>query len=190
MNCDLLMLSTAIAAVSCCVWKNFFQDKNNLDTDHLTGMKNRHFLQKIEEKEMSGNKYYVVFADIDFFKNINDTYGHDAGDIALKEFSRILRQSIKSGSDYIIRWGGEEFVLFLKVNDPNIFNKEILYDRINNLRKTIERSLISINSNNQIKFTSSFGVSIDLDKNIEDRIKIADKNLYEAKESGRNKVVI
>jgi len=190
MDIDIFLLALTIASVSCCVWVNFIKEENTAFIDQLTKVYNRHYLEKIEELELSGNKYYIVFADIDHFKKVNDNYGHNSGDIALKEFSRILKQSVKNNTDYVIRWGGEEFVLFLKVSDSEIFTKERLYCRIDSLRESISKTIINISSNKQIGITASFGLSADLDKAIEERIRLADKNLYKAKESGRNKVII
>jgi len=193
MDINILMLCTTIASVSCCVWNNFIQDKEKmLYVDQLTKVNNRHYLSEIENKELGGNFYYVAFADIDFFKNVNDTYGHEAGDMILKEFSRILKNSIKNKNDFLIRWGGEEFVLFLKVSNNKIFTPEKFKERIESLRKSIERSSFKIESSQdspEIKITSSFGLCTDLNRTLNQRIKIADKNLYEAKESGRNRVV-
>jgi len=186
---SIILISTAISATSCCVWNNFIKNNDNIYIDSLTGVNNRHFFQKIEEKEMSGNKYYVVFADIDFFKKVNDTYGHDSGDIVLKEFSRILKQTVKNNSDYVVRWGGEEFVLFLKVSNKDIFTDKVLFKRINDLKDIIEKTTISADSFN-IKITASFGLSINTDIDLVSRIKEADKNLYMAKENGRNKVIM
>jgi len=192
MDINILMLCVAIASVSCCVWTHFINDPEKIFlTDQLTNVFNRHFIPEIENKELSGSKYYVVFADIDFFKKVNDTYGHDNGDLTLIEFSRILKQSIKNNSDYIVRWGGEEFVIFLKVINTEIFTEDKLLERVNYLRNIIEKSNIEINAENidSINITSSFGICSNLDLSIEDRIKEADKNLYKAKTTGRNKVV-
>jgi len=184
----LILISTAISATSCCIWNNFIKNEDSAFIDSLTKVYNRHFFQKIEEKEMSGNFYYVVFADIDFFKSVNDTYNHDIGDIVLKEFSRILKQTVKSSSDYVVRWGGEEFVLFLKVSNTDIFTEKVLFNRIDNLRNIIEKTIINTEMAD-IKITASFGLSVDPKKSLDERIKEADRNLYKAKNGGRNKVI-
>ncbi len=88
------------------------------NTDFLTGARNRRSFFKeineyIEECKDSGENFAVAMIDIDKFKNINDTYGHDIGDVAIKELVRIITESIK-GSDVVARFGGEEFCVLLK----------------------------------------------------------------------------
>jgi len=114
--------------------------------------------------------------DIDFFKKINDTYGHQVGDEILKYFANTIKNSIRK-SDYLVRYGGEEFLLFL----PNIVKEEaklILYKIKKNLKPY-----------KGINFTFSAGIASEGDK-LAEMIKIADEKLYQAKRDGRNKIVI
>ena len=122
----------------------------------------------------------VIVIDIDFFKNINDTYGHDGGDAVLQKIAKILLDSLRE-SDVCCRLGGEEFVLVLP--DTHIKPAADIAERI---RETIENA--SINWNEKvISLTSSFGVSSDCENiDIDRSIKDADKALYLAKAEGRN----
>lgn len=154
-------------------------------TDKLTSLFNRAKLDSILEKEIKYKKRYetslsLIIADIDYFKNINDTYGHVVGDIILKEFADILSKNIRE-TDYVGRWGGEEFLLIFpqtKDSDAHIITE--------NLRKIIEEH----NFYNNIKITASFGINECKDENPTKCVSKADKALYEAKNSNRNCVKI
>lgn len=160
--------------------------------DDLTGVYNRRYIRERlevdveksirEEKSMS-----VIMADIDYFKEINDTYGHIVGDNVLKDFTRIASKYIRSnGSDWIGRYGGEEFLIVL--NDTDEDKAEIIAERI---RKNLEETTLEYKGN-KFSITCSFGVYgfRDLHMNTEDIIHRADINLYEAKEKGRNTTVV
>ena len=122
--------------------------------------------------------------DIDYFKKINDTYGHDTGDIVLKKIAQILKDNTK-GSDIVSRFGGEEFCIALK----NVSN-EAAVRFFSKLRSSIAKEKV-VMDNKQISFTASIGVSFRDDKdNIEDILKEADEALYRAKNGGRNRVEI
>ena len=128
--------------------------------------------------------------DIDFFKNVNDTYGHAVGDLVLKTVSRSIKLQLR---DYDIagRYGGEEFVIllpFTKLDEASMVAER--------LRKTVEKTKIDISKINpdtkfkNISVTISLGVhQYKIDESEEELIKITDKALYEAKKSGRNKVI-
>lgn len=157
--------------------------------DGLTGLNNRRCLYELAEKEFLASKtnaspLSVVMLDIDFFKQFNDTYGHDVGDTVLKNVASIIKKSLK---DYYIagRYGGEEFIIVL----PNIDLKQaVIYAE--NLRIAIENMKIDIKNQEHINCTISLGAaSISSNfKNIDDLIKAADIMLYNAKENGRNMV--
>jgi polar amino acid transport system substrate-binding protein len=154
-------------------------------TDKLTSLYNRAKLDTILEQEIKYKKRYetslsLIIADIDYFKNINDTYGHVIGDIILKEFAHILSKNIRE-TDYVGRWGGEEFILIFpqtKDSDAHIITE--------NLRKIIEEN----NFYNNIKITASFGINECKDDNPTKCVSKADKALYEAKNSNRNCVKV
>ena len=158
--------------------------------DELTALYNRHALQAVgnamrREAHRNNGNYSVAIIDIDFFKKINDTYGHASGDFVLKELANLLRaysfKGICPG-----RWGGEEFIMIAPYNiDYNEFT--IILEK---LREKVEGHLFSIEGNVRIRVTISAGVALLTSKTtLEDGIALADKNLYKAKESGRNRVI-
>ncbi len=163
--------------------KNINSLTTEVNTDYLTGLANRRFLEeKIHEEGFLKNSY-IVLADIDFFKKVNDTYGHSAGDTVLRKLSNIYSSYFRE-SDVVCRWGGEEFIFIIrKINEYNIEQK------LDNLRGKIQKHLF-VHEAEKIKITVSFGVCtvnpmLDVKKNIE----LADKAMYHAKKTGRNKVV-
>lgn len=163
----------------------FFADSQH---DKLTELKNRLALQsdfstRYEKILRDGTPLAMIMCDIDFFKRVNDTFGHNAGDAILKHVAKILRDSIyKLGDAY--RWGGEEFILIL--TNSTIDDAKIIAERI---RSTVMASVCNFDGD-ALKVTMSFGVSeISAALSIEDNVKIADDRLYRAKESGRNRVI-
>ncbi|MEW8994268.1 GGDEF domain-containing protein [Clostridium sp.] len=160
--------------------------------DDLTGVYNRRYIRErlevdVEKSIREHKPMSVIMADIDYFKEINDTYGHIVGDNVLKDFTRIVSEYIRSnGSDWIGRYGGEEFLIVL--NDTDEDKAEIIAERI---RKNLEETTLEYKGN-KFSITCSFGVYgfRDLDMNTEDIIHRADINLYEAKEKGRNTTVV
>lgn len=158
-------------------------------TDGLTGLYNRRHFQGNIEREFLRTKRYpcdlsLAMIDIDFFKNVNDTYGHQFGDYVLKEISGILYQSFRK-TDMIYRYGGEELAVIL--TETSIENATIPLER---LRQKISEYKFSYNGE-ETNITISIGLSTNL-PNLEtekDLIESADKALYRAKQEGRNKVV-
>jgi len=156
-------------------------------TDSLTGLPNRRALQDSMAREFSryqrtGHHFSVVLMDLDSFKQINDTYGHDAGDAILGQFAALLRQLSRT-SDMNSRWGGEEFLLLLP--DTSLLQALTLAER---LRQAVEAHTFA-HGGQKIPLTISAGVcSITQADNTEGLLKQADKYLYEAKASGRNRV--
>jgi len=121
--------------------------------------------------------------DIDHFKRVNDTYGHNAGDAVLEHVAKILRDSVRE-SDTVYRWGGEEFILFLA--KANLDQSAEVAERI---RQKIQASVCTFEGTD-IKITMSFGCAeMTPDITVEENIKIADTRLYIAKETGRNQVI-
>ena len=153
--------------------------------DKLTGALNREFfdsnIEMIIKHELKSKKLGVTIADIDFFKKVNDTYGHNTGDIILKELTSLIKATIRE-DDYFIRWGGEEFIILSKVT-----SKEALLRALEHVRQRIEVSKFTdVN-----KLTCSFGTTVYIDgEDINKTIKRADEALYLSKESGKNKVTI
>ena len=154
--------------------------------DTMTGVYNRRRFFELSEKRFKEHKnnLYVVMIDIDKFKNINDTYGHQTGDRVLKEFANIVKNYIQEDTIFG-RIGGEEFVLVCNFNNENKLQK-----RLEILRKAIERSEV-ISFGKKVNFTISIGVAKARENhnNIDDILREADENLYEAKGTGRNKVI-
>ncbi|RAI10976.1 MAG: hypothetical protein DK841_07130 [Candidatus Melainabacteria bacterium] len=158
-------------------------------TDELTGLSNRRCFDNTLEKEFLralryNNKLTLVMFDIDHFKTVNDTYGHPCGDYILKEVANAALQTFRK-TDTVFRFGGEEFVVILTETD--IKQSEIPLERF---RKTIE-TLDLTYQNQQINITVSIG-ACQLDQSIgnkEEFLQKADNALYDAKNSGRNKVV-
>ena len=151
--------------------------------DVLTEAFNKRYLTNVlEELNTSNLKYSIIMMDIDNFKNINDTYGHQTGDLALKHLVHIINVCIRKESDAICRYGGEEFIVVLKNTD-----KIIAANLAERIRKQLEQTPFISPVQKILKFTASFGVA-GIEEN-EDIIKVADERLYEAKHSGKNKVV-
>ncbi|MGJ0354070.1 diguanylate cyclase [Aliarcobacter cryaerophilus] len=158
-------------------------------TDSLTGLYNRKYLDEIVEKQLNldmknGVVYAIMFLDIDYFKMVNDTYGHDVGDDILRKLAITMKKSISS-NETLIRYGGEEFLILMK-NATQESAKE-LADKIN-----ADFSKIIFNyGGDSFSKTVSIGYSFfptDTDQ-FWKCIKYADISLYEAKATGRNKVV-
>ncbi len=157
--------------------------------DSLTGLYNRRFLQEYTETLIAGvlrreKTVGLIMCDLDFFKQVNDLYGHSIGDMVLKETSDVLRKCIRT-ADLVIRFGGEEFlVLMLDINEGETINVA------EKIRETMENTRIKV-SDGTIKKTVSLGIS-EFPADTESfwqAIKFADVALYKAKEAGRNKVV-
>jgi len=160
---------------------------NEAIEDPLTGLRNRRGLHTYYERRIATNKNFdstaIIMCDIDHFKRVNDTYGHNAGDEVLKHVANTLSNSIGI-DDGAFRWGGEEFILLLShkhMDDAAEFAE--------NLRKAIEADKITFEGTD-IKITMSFGVSeIDPSLTTEENVEGVDAKLYYAKEHGRNRVI-
>lgn len=161
-------------------------------TDPLTGLFNRRFLEErmpFEIAKAYSNKLpiSVVMGDIDLFKVVNDNYGHVIGDQVIKEFSELLMLAVRDYEDWIVRFGGEEFLIFLFAID-----QDNLIKRIEKIRETVKAHVFCSNSTG-VKITASFGMynnseikESDMGNGIQ-FIKYADDALYLAKKNGRNR---
>ncbi|MBQ8459949.1 sensor domain-containing diguanylate cyclase [bacterium] len=164
--------------------------------DALTGFYNRRQLEERIKQEVANAKRQNaplcgIMTDIDFFKRVNDTYGHAVGDLVLKTIAKIIRGQLRE-YDIAGRYGGEEFSILLPFTKMS--EAQMVAER---LRKTIESKVIDISKVNPESETKEISVTLSLgiyemkpDDNDEDLLKKADKALYEAKNTGRNKVVI
>ncbi|MBL7175656.1 MAG: diguanylate cyclase [Desulfobacteraceae bacterium] len=159
--------------------------------DPLTGVLNRRaFMERIEgeiNRAVRGNApLSLIFTDIDHFKQINDRYGHQAGDLVLRHFTEQLLGSSRS-YDFVGRYGGEEFVVCLPgANDHQV---KLVAER---MRKGVEEMTIMLPDRSQsIQITASFGVAsyeLKSDKNVDSLIRRADEAMYRAKREGRNRI--
>ena len=158
--------------------------------DQLTGLYNRRFLEEIGDKlsaqiKRRNSLLGILMVDIDFFKQVNDKYGHDVGDRVLREIAQVIKNSVRE-ADYVVRFGGEEILVLLV--DAQDGQAKTVAEKI---RKMVEETVIEF-SGGVIKKTVSIGVS-EFPKDCEGKfwqcIKFADVALYKAKEEGRNRVV-
>ncbi len=162
---------------------------NMANTDFMTGAYNRRYFFEhagnyVHQANKEGTPYALAMMDIDFFKKVNDTYGHDAGDLVIKTFANVLKDETK-GADIVSRFGGEEFCILLKD-----ITKEQAVARFVMIRKQIELTKVFF-KDQLIRFTVSIGVTFNHDDvDLEELIEQSDKALYEAKEGGRNRVEI
>jgi diguanylate cyclase (GGDEF)-like protein len=166
----------------------FQKTKDMANKDFMTGAYNRRFFfdsgQAIYGKAKREKKdICVAMFDIDKFKNINDTYGHDVGDVAICEVANILNENLRD-SDLMARFGGEEFCVLLE----NISLEEVerLFEKI---RAVFENNIIKINGL-EIKFTTSIGICYGIEDDLEAMIKKSDDGLYYCKNNGRNQIAI
>lgn len=155
--------------------------------DPLTGLLNRrsmenHLKHVMEHAKQTGEQFSVIMADIDNFKNVNDTYGHDCGDKVLIAVSETIQGQMRS-EDYLCRWGGEEFLMLIHANC------ECSAKTAERIRKAISDIRID-NEDYSVGITMTFGVSsYILGYQMEKLIQIADENLYKGKKNGKNQVV-
>ncbi|BDY12262.1 sensor domain-containing diguanylate cyclase [Hydrogenimonas cancrithermarum] len=158
--------------------------------DGLTGVYNRKFLEEFIDKvnqqaDRHATRYAVLMLDIDFFKKVNDTYGHDVGDQFIKLLADTIVRSVRS-SDIVARYGGEEFVVLLHESTPEGAEKVA-----ETIRKRFEEQSLLVQGTHVSK-TVSIGLSLfpEVAKTLREAIKYADVALYRAKEEGRNRVVV
>ncbi|MFL0195442.1 diguanylate cyclase [Clostridium sp. WILCCON 0269] len=162
----------------------------NTVTDGLTGIYNRRYINErlpidVNNSIIHGHPLSVIMTDIDHLKNINDKYGHVVGDRIIKDFANLIKNSIRKGSDWVGRYGGDEFLIVL--NNTELENA---YNVAEKIRKTISDTIFEYGDTN-VRITSSFGLySIEDEKlDVENILIKVDKNLYEAKRKGRNRTV-
>ena len=153
--------------------------------DNLTNIKNRTAINKELDIRVGENEEFALaILDIDLFKNVNDTYGHNAGDYVLKELAKKLI-NLEGYGIIPARWGGEEFIVL----GPSNMNYQEFVDIMQDFRRTIRESEFNYDRS-KIKITVSIGIAQRKKKTlIKNTIELADKRLYKAKKSGRNKVI-
>ena len=163
--------------------RSFERSQLQATTDGLTGLRNRRTLEtEIRGLLNDGMQMTLVMADLDHFKLLNDTYGHEAGDRALRKFSQVLSASVRD-ADIVGRYGGEEFVIAFP-GSPISASVEVL-DRLRD-----QLALAGEESDNPT-FTASFGVvDSGIGGSLEELLRVADAALYRAKDEGRNRVTV
>jgi len=167
-----------------------------LNTDHLTKVFNRSYLDSQLTNDCRQAMRYrrwlsVVLCDLDFFKRVNDNYGHQVGDEVLKKFASTMQETLRFGIDWIARYGGEEFVVVLPETD--FAGAEQVCER---LRQAVSGFEISDGNGGKFSITASFGIAVLPNSGLPekkvtafDMVGLADSCLYEAKAAGRNRVV-
>lgn len=157
--------------------------------DQLTELPNRRYLdnflaERWREYESLEIPFGMIFMDIDHFKEVNDTYGHDIGDEVLKMVGKSTRAALRRG-DLVGRWGGEEFIIIVSTGDEE--ELRIVAEKI---RMLIEKSTLSYNGND-LSVTVSLGATLPfIEDDLAMMIRRADEKMYESKETGRNRVTL
>ncbi|WP_229717040.1 GGDEF domain-containing protein [Paenibacillus aceti] len=155
--------------------------------DFLTGFYNSRTFEVILDQQFAttdrcGIPFSLLVIDIDFFKKVNDTYGHAAGDAVLLQFAEVMRCTFRQ-RDHLIRLGGEEFVVL--VEDCDAEQARMVAER---MRSTVESTIFTLKDGSELSITVSIGCSTYPDTNKELLLEVADGKLYLAKKSGRNQV--
>ena len=199
LNSVLFIINNTITFTSIILFILFYTSRSNrkeielsrkADYDELTNLYNRYALNQIGEKvsiaSQNNNKNYsVAIIDIDFFKKVNDKYGHLSGDMVLKEIANQLRISSVRGM-IPGRWGGEEFIII----SPYNVTYNSFCNALEKLRQRVEEKKFTIENDKQINLTISIGSThIKGNVSLEEAVSKADENLYKAKELGRNKLI-
>ena len=167
--------------------RNYLSSLQQSVTDVLTGLYNRRYFESHIRTMLSNSNFApqtlaVLMLDIDHFKKVNGTYGHQSGDVVIQEVANRLRQSLRL-TDLSARYGGEEFVIILPSTDL-----ELAANVAERIRSSVESSPFNIPSEpKQINCTVSIGVScLNTGDDLDALVARADKALYKSKESGRN----
>jgi len=166
----------------------FRQGRETASKDFLTGLYNRRFFFEsgipiVEKAKRKKKNLAVAMLDIDFFKKINDTYGHDVGDLAIKEIAVVLHKFLRN-SDLISRFGGEEFCILME--DISL---DDLTEKFEAIRCYFESNIIKTEQAS-FSYTVSSGIFYGKADSLEYMITLSDEALYEAKEHGRNRLVV
>lgn len=170
--------------------KKLSEAEVSLNTDFLTQAYNRRYFEEqvksfLKMNDLTDSQACLFVMDIDFFKKINDQFGHDIGDFVLKECVKVLKKSFIRENDILARMGGEEFAVFL----PD-YKIELAIKKAEEVLETV-RKQVFVQGQNQIRFTLSIGIAdLKKDDHFDSWYKRADLALYEAKNSGRNKFIL
>jgi diguanylate cyclase (GGDEF)-like protein len=167
--------------------ENIKRLKKFANTDYMTQVANRKYFYQVIGKYYKRAKrenipFAIAMIDIDYFKHINDTYGHNVGDMVIKSVASLIKDNIK-GQDMVARFGGEEFCVALKDIDKNF-----AYSFLDSIREKISSMKFDVGEGVSISFTVSIGVCSEYKNSLEEMVKESDRYLYLAKSRGRNKV--
>jgi diguanylate cyclase (GGDEF)-like protein len=179
---EISQLARSFTSMADTLHKSLSELNTKANTDRLTGLPNRMFLEIEMERMYLAIKYYgvrcnIMLLDLDYFKSINDRYGHEIGDQVLIRFSEILKEHV-SPPHIVGRWGGEEFL---------ILTKNLTLPETKDLAERIRRNVEQADFPHEIRVTVSIGLAmIDANRDIRDALIRADQALYLAKASGRN----
>ncbi len=174
--------------------KQFAKEKKELsekaEIDPLTGCVNRRkanelYKSAFEEFKSSGVNTGILMVDIDDFKYINDTYGHDAGDRALCELARCMKKTFRTG-DTVVRWGGDEFMLILQELEKE--HAEVAIDKVEKLLKNL--TFYFDGKDIPIKTSAGFTMFRDTDREYTDAVVRSDEIMYHVKKNGKNRIEI
>lgn len=159
--------------------------------DYMTGLYNRRYMEEMLSKVLANAKRKessvgIIMFDIDYFKNFNDTYGHEMGDLILKKIGESLKEEFREG-DILCRFGGEEFLIILIDSSEKTTSK-----RAENLREDVQNLRVSVGSQELKQLTISLGVATFPENGVTEKelFQAVDKALYQAKERGRNRVCV
>ena len=182
---DVVQIDATHRLFTLTVVTDMYEEKKNLETeveyDALTGLiRKKYFDQKLHKLFGDHNSFALVVVDIDNFKNINDTFGHQIGDEVLRIFATLLKENLRN-KDIIARWGGEEFLFVIQIESINT-----AIERVEMIRKVIASYPFKMVEG----ITASFGIAWREEEDDPDTLlRRADKALYLAKQSGKNQVV-
>lgn len=189
MNVELKLFLKSIANQIAIALENSFLYRKLEDLtkrDALLGIYNRkYFFEFLQKKSEEESKFAIVMIDIDDFKTINDTCGHQFGDKVLKNTVSVIKRWIDK-NDVVARYGGEEFILYIS----DFKNEDDVYDKVEIIRKSIEKSTVKCETKEK-NVTASFGISFfpQNGKDANELTKVADDLLYKSKSSGKNRVL-
>lgn len=172
----------SLTYVACAILIYSYLHEIVIGRDNLTGLYNRDIIERFnKERRKKGEISAIYMIDVDFFKKINDTYGHDMGDKILKDLAKILTSSVRM-TDYVIRYGGDEFVIIAKINSEK---------DINVISNKIDANIKKYNNIHDIKITISIGASIistyKNHYNFNKAFKNVDKKMYEIKKENHKR---
>lgn len=178
----------SIALANVIYYQKMISFEEAATTDFLTGLNNRRQLLRLgipllAGAQRSGTPLAVAMLDIDHFKRINDSFGHDAGDVVLKQLGALLKERFRR-SDIVARYGGEEFCIVAPQLEP-----DQAFELFDEFRYALSKQAIEIDGHS-LTITVSVGVTTGLSDSLDELISQADDLLYQAKQAGRNRVVI